>query len=74
MDRDFTLMQIKLTLAKNKVGTIGFSLVNDKLLFKGRYVLTKSFPYISVLLREYHVSPLGGHASELKTYLRVAAK
>ena len=69
-----SLNQIKSTLAENEAGAIGFSLFDDKMFFKGCYVLTKSSPFISVLLREYHDSPLGGHTSKLKTYLRVAAE
>ena len=52
----------------------GFTLNNDRLLYKGRYVLARSSPFIPVLLHEYHDSPLGGHAGELKTYLQLAAE
>ena len=37
-------------------------------------MLAKSSPLIPVLLREYHDSSLGGHARELKTYLRLAGE
>ena len=53
---------------------MGFSIDHDRLFYKGRYVLARSSPFIPVLLREYHDSPLGGHAGELKTYLRLAAE
>ena len=36
-------------------------IVNKVLFYKERYVLAKSSPFIHVLLREYHDSPLGGH-------------
>ena len=53
---------------------MGFSTDHDRLFYKERYVLARSSPFISVFLREYHDSPLGGHAGELKTYLRLAAE
>ena len=37
-------------------------------------MFARSSPFISVLLREYHDTLLGGHAGELKTYLCLAAE
>ena len=37
-------------------------------------MLAKSSPFIPVLLREYHDSPLEGHLGELKTYLRLVSE
>lgn len=50
----------------------GFQLVDNKLLYKGRYVLPQKSIFIPVLLKEYHDSVIGGHSGELKTYLRMA--
>lgn len=50
----------------------GFTLSNEKLLYKGRMILAKSSTFIPLLLREYHDSPTGGHSGEVKTYLRLA--
>ncbi|KAL8126329.1 hypothetical protein AgCh_013571 [Apium graveolens] len=49
-----------------------FSIVENKLLYKGRYVLLKTSQFIPVLMREYHDSLVGGHAGEVKTYLQMA--
>ena len=49
----------------------GFTMDNDILYFIGRDVLAKSSPFISILLKEYHNSPMRRHSSELKTYLRM---
>lgn len=50
----------------------GFELSNGKLLYKGRYVIPKAATIIPSLLFEYHNSPAGGHAGDVKTYLRSA--
>lgn len=49
-----------------------FSLVFNKLMFKGCYVVPKSSEFIPILLKEYHDSLVGGHMGEVKTYLRMA--
>ncbi|KAL8095193.1 hypothetical protein AgCh_036590 [Apium graveolens] len=49
-----------------------FSMVENKLLYKGRYVLPKASQFIPMLMREYHDSLGRGHAGEVKTYLRMA--
>lgn len=50
----------------------GFSLEADRLYFKGRVVLPRTSTLVPTLLYEYHDSVVGGHAGELKTYLRMS--
>ena len=74
VNKDSTLTRIRDAVLKGEPVPLGFSIDHDRLFYKGRYVLARSSPFISVLLREYHDSPLGRHAGELKTYLRLAAE
>ncbi|XP_048496700.1 transposon Tf2-1 polyprotein [Beta vulgaris subsp. vulgaris] len=52
----------------------GFTIVGGRLLYKGRLMVPANSTLSRTLLREYHDSPLGGHAGELKTYLRLATE
>lgn len=52
----------------------GFSLAGHRLVNKGRMVLPKTSHVIPLLLKEYHDSPTGGHAGEVKTYLRLTSE
>ena len=70
---DAFLHQIKIEVQQGKEVS-HFSMIGDKLMFKGRYVIPPNSVFILVLLREYHDSPMGGHAGELKTYLRLASE
>ena len=69
-----TLVRIREAVEKGEQVPTDFLISNNILLYKGRYVLAKSSPFNAVLLREYDDSPLGGHAGELKPYLRLASE
>lgn len=56
--KDATLTRVRHGVEKGEQIPLGFDLVNDLLFIKGRCVLAKSSPFISVLLREHHTSPL----------------
>ncbi|XP_074345991.1 uncharacterized protein LOC141684748 [Apium graveolens] len=45
-----------------------------KLYLKGRQVIPKGASLKDTLLKEYHGSPTGGHAGEVKTYLHLASE
>lgn len=45
-----------------------FTVFGNKLLYKGRMVVAKTFAFIPLLLREYHDSRTGGQSGEVKTY------
>ena len=72
--RDSTLVRIREAVALEEAVPAGYTLENDVLFCKGRYVFAKSSPFIPVLLREYHNSPVVEHAGESKTYLQLAAE
>ena len=61
-------------IKKGKIQPEGFTVVDGRLLCRGRVVLPRKSQFKEILLREYHCSPLGGHAGELKTYLRLSAE
>ncbi|KAI4313106.1 hypothetical protein L6164_026114 [Bauhinia variegata] len=52
---------------------IGFSLVQDRLFYKGRLVISKDSKWVPIFLHEFHSSPVGGHSGVLRTYKRLAA-
>ena len=49
-----------------------FCITDNRVLYKGRCVIPRSSKFCSILLHEYHSSAVGGHAGELKTYMRLA--
>ncbi|XP_062100900.1 uncharacterized protein LOC133806828 [Humulus lupulus] len=49
----------------------GFSLSQQRLLYKGRLILSSSSALLPHFLREYHCSSIGGHSGELRTYHRL---
>lgn len=72
VSKDNYLSRIKSALEEGTDCPFGFTLLHGKIFYKDRYVLAKSSPFIPLLLREYHDSPLGGHGGEVKTYRRLA--
>lgn len=69
---DKELQQIIEALQTSNEEQGGFQLVGERLLYKGRFVLPQQSMFKPILLTEYHDSVIGGHAGELKTYLRMA--
>ena len=72
--KDAALVRIREAVSNGEQASTGFTMNHDRLPYKGRYVLARSSSFIPVLLREYHDSPLGGHAGESKTYLQLASE
>lgn len=50
-----------------------YSVMEGRILYKGRCVILHNSTVRTVLIREYHDSVTGGNAGELKTYLRLAS-
>lgn len=73
IEGDQEFQQIK-TGVKSQTGSkAGFTLQGEKLFYNSRRVVPKKSIFIPVLFKQYHDSAVGGHAGELKTYLRLAA-
>ena len=50
----------------------GFALVNGKLRYKGRMVISKNSKWIPQILQEFHDSKVGGHSGHFRTYKRIS--
>ncbi|KAL8088956.1 hypothetical protein AgCh_038649 [Apium graveolens] len=70
---DKVLQEIKEVVLINYKGYSGYTIVDNRWLFKGRYVIPKNSHIIPLLLKVYHDSVVGGHFGEVKTYLRLAS-
>lgn len=71
--QDPKLMDIITALQQGAETRRGFSYSNGVLLYEGRLVISATSPWISILLKEFHVTPQGGHSRFYRTYRRVAA-
>lgn len=69
---DKVLQQIKDAITRNDKEYPGYSIVDNRLLFKGRYIIPQTVHIIPYLLKEYHDSAVGGHFREVKPYLKMA--
>lgn len=72
INKDTTLQRLKQDLHTGDREYPGYTLVDDKLLYKARHVIPRGSRFCASLLHEYHYSVTGGHSGELKTYLRLA--
>lgn len=73
IQRDPLLQQIEEELRTQVNDHIGFSLVDGKLMYKGRLVIPRNSNCKLMIPKEYHNTPIGGHSGDVKTHLRIAA-
>ena len=59
------LHNIKESLASGQPSALGYTLVEDRLLYNNKMVIPKHSKLIPMLLKEYHDSVIGGHSGEV---------
>lgn len=69
---DTTLSKLRADLESQGGEIAGYYILHRQLLYIGKMVIPKTSSTIDKLLFEYHMSAIGGHNGEYKTYLRLA--
>lgn len=72
VEQNTTLQKLKKELEIKGGEIAGYYVHQKQLLYKGRMVIPKDSTMIDKLLNQYHMSAVGGHNGEYKTYLRLA--
>lgn len=67
VDRYPQLKAIKEDLRADVSSHPGYTLVQERLMYRGRLVVPRNSSMISLIMRELHDGKLGGHAGVLKT-------
>ena len=70
--QDPSLLKIIHQLEANPDIPSHFTISHNQLRYKGRLVIPRRSSFIKAILSDFHDSPVGGHASYLKTYKHVA--
>lgn len=71
VDADLELQKLKTSVMENTVKKEGYSLVNGRVMYKGRLLLPKNSIYIPLLMKVFHDSRVGGHSGVLKNVRRI---
>ena len=71
VQNDKSLCKLMFDLERDQDSHPGYTLVQGRLMFKGRLVVPNGASIITTLLKEYHDGPIGGHSGVLKTYKRL---
>ncbi|KAL4564788.1 hypothetical protein LXL04_028859 [Taraxacum kok-saghyz] len=74
LERDEFFSRMKTELHRDPSIHKGFSIYQNNLFYKGRLVLPSKSHLHNEVIREFHDTPIGGHAVEYKTYKRVASE
>ena len=73
VQKDKSLCKLMSDLERDQDSHLGYTLVQGRLMFKGRLVVPQGASIITTLLKEYHDGPICGHSWVLKTYKRLRA-
>ena len=74
ISKDPVLQALRTDLITQQREHPGFGVVDNRIVYKGRIVIPQTSVFCEKLLYEFHDSATGGHAGELKTYLRLATE
>ena len=61
VERDEKFTTVKGDILSGHRAPTGYTVLNNRLLFQGKIVLTKDSSLIPILLQEFHDSGVGGH-------------
>ncbi|KAK8919251.1 hypothetical protein KSP39_PZI022114 [Platanthera zijinensis] len=73
VQRDSELRVIVENLRQAREAAPGYHLQNDRLYYQGRVVIPAQSAWRTVMMHEFHSSPMGGHAGILRTLQRARA-
>ncbi|CAA7028494.1 unnamed protein product [Microthlaspi erraticum] len=71
IEADKQLQELKNQVLAHSHSNHHFTVVDNKLLYKGRLVISKLSKHIPAILQECHSGLLGGHSGLLKTFKRI---
>lgn len=72
VSKDVNIQKMITELSNNPDARPGFYVQQGVLFHKGRLVIASDSPFIPLLLKEFHSTPMGGHSGFLRTYRRLA--
>lgn len=70
-ENDAKIQEVLKRVVDGKEVNKEYSVVNERLLYKGKLVLSRTLSYIPLILKEFHAGLVGGHSGVLKTVKRV---
>ena len=72
LEGDKKMAAVKGDILSSRGAPTEYTVLNNKLLFQGKTVLTKDSSLIPIVLQEFHDSGVGRHSRVFKTYQRVS--
>jgi len=72
IQNDIKLQTILAELKENRETNENYTLENERLHYKGRLVILATLAWISKMMKEFRISPLGGHLGVFCIFKRIA--